>query len=107
MEMASPLRANAVLCTLTHTLLRLSPKFSMSSQTYSTLESEVGWEVSREVTWSGKEKLHVQKLTPTSLLIFPLMGNFKDISGVYIFVLCNVTFFFLVENFKRYVSRIV
>lgn len=25
MEIASPLRANAVLCTLTHTLLRLSP----------------------------------------------------------------------------------
>lgn len=83
----------------------------MSSQTYSTLESEVGWEVSREVTWSGKEKLHVQKLTPMSLLIFPLTGNFKDISGVYVFALSNVTFFFflhfLVENFKHYVSRIV
>ena len=57
MEIASTLRADAVPCTLMHTFLRLSPKFFMSSQTNSTLERKVGWEVSREVTWSGNEEL--------------------------------------------------
>lgn len=56
-ERNSPLKANAVPCTLTPTLLRLSPKFCMSSQTYSALESKV----SREVTGIGKEELQMSR----------------------------------------------